>query len=172
MIKNLSDLFHMKQYDCKVYTLDKHISRRWKLQKRVHIDHLVDYEIRNLFRIWIFNQQKIIRSRNVMFDKEKKYDAHDVDLVQTIQKLMIETMYDTTNLNYISQIKKIESNDDLMIINEIDQDKNSFVLLSQFEEKSMNDSEQQLLTSLNRLISLFSFLSSSIAILSSLSFVS
>ena len=65
-----------------------------------------------------------------MFNKDKKYNVHEVDLIQAIQKLMIETMYDTTNLNYISQIRKIESNDDLMIINEIDQNENLFILLS------------------------------------------
>ena len=40
-------------YECKTYILDKHISRKSKMQKRAHIDHLVDYETRNIFRIWI-----------------------------------------------------------------------------------------------------------------------
>ena len=119
IVESLSDLFHFRQYDCKVYILDKHISWRQKLQERAHINHLIDYEVKNIFRIWIFNQRKIIRTQDVILDEDKKYNIHDVDLIQAIQKLMIETMYETANLNYISQIKKIKSNDDLMIINEI-----------------------------------------------------
>ena len=86
----------------------------------------------------------------MIFDENEKYDLYDVDLIQAIQKLMIETIYDTTNLIYISQIRETKSNDDLMIINEIDQSENSFVLLSQFEKNPANDFEQQMFISLDQ----------------------
>ena len=42
---------HFHAYDCKVYSLNKYISRKIKLQKRIHIDYLMNYEIRIIFRI-------------------------------------------------------------------------------------------------------------------------
>ena len=45
------DLSHLHRYECKAYTLNKHIPRKLKLQKRAHIEHLIEYEARNIFRV-------------------------------------------------------------------------------------------------------------------------
>lgn len=112
------NLAHLKRYGCKAYTLDKHIPRRRKLQERAHIGHLIGYNARNIFRIWIPSQRKVIRTRDVMFDEEGKYDAHDIDLIEVIQEPMIETVYEPENLDYISHIREIESDDDLALVPE------------------------------------------------------
>ena len=81
MIEKSSNLSHLHQYDCKVYSSDKHITKKRKLQERAHIEHLMKYEASNIFRIWISSQRKIIKIQDVLFDEKSKYDAHDVDLI-------------------------------------------------------------------------------------------
>ena len=112
IIEKSSNLFHLHQYDCKVYFLNKHIARKRKLQERAHIEHLMKYKASNIFRIWISSQRKIIRTQDVMFDENFKYDAHGVDLIQAITEFMLKTVYEVHNLNILTRIIEIESNDD------------------------------------------------------------
>ena len=112
IIEHSPDLSHLHQYGCKAYTLDKHIPRKSKMQERAHIGYLVDYEARNIFRIWIPSQRKIIRTRDVMFDDKTTYDAHDIDLLQAVKEPMLETVFEAHNLNPITQITEIESDEE------------------------------------------------------------
>lgn len=68
IIDNFSNLNHLHLYDCKTYSLNKHIFRKVKMQIKTHIGHLIEYDVKNIFRIWILNQRKIIKIKNVMFD--------------------------------------------------------------------------------------------------------
>lgn len=52
------NLAHLHQFGCKAYTLNKNIPREQKLEARAHIGHLVGYEARTIFRIWIPSQAK------------------------------------------------------------------------------------------------------------------
>ena len=47
-----------------------------------------------------------------MFDENFKYDAHDVDLTQAITEPMLKTVYEAHNLDPLTRIIEIESNDD------------------------------------------------------------
>ena len=47
-----------------------------------------------------------------MFDENFKYDAHDVDLTQAVSEFMLKTIYEVHNLNLLTRIIKIESNDE------------------------------------------------------------
>jgi hypothetical protein len=81
VLSQVLNLDHLHLYECKTYTLDKHISRKTKLQKRAHINHLIDYEARNIFRIWISSQRKVIRIRDVIFDDNTEYNSFELDLM-------------------------------------------------------------------------------------------
>jgi hypothetical protein len=109
----VSNLDHLHLYECKTYTLDKHISRKTKLQKRAHIDHLIDYEARNIFRIWISSQRKVIRIRDVIFDDNTEYNSFEIDLMQVVNELMLEIIYETQNLNSIINIVEEFSDEDV-----------------------------------------------------------
>jgi hypothetical protein len=95
VLRQASNLNNLHLYECKIYALNKHISKKIKLQERAHIDHLIDYEARNIFRIWISSQRKMIRTRDVIFDENSKYDSSDVDLIQIIIELMLETTFES-----------------------------------------------------------------------------
>ena len=111
VIGNPPDLSHLRRYGCRAYTLNKQISKKQKLQERAHIGHLVGYEARNIFRVWIPSQRKIIRTRDVMFDESISYDAHDIDLLQAINEPMLETTYELHDLDPITQITEIASDE-------------------------------------------------------------
>ena len=110
IVESASNLSHLYQFECKIYALNKYIFRKWKLHERTHINHLLDYDARNIFRIWISSQRKIIRTRDVIFDEKTRYDAHDVDLLQTINESIIETIYEVENIEFINVIREIDSN--------------------------------------------------------------
>ena len=88
VIGNPPDLSHLHHYRCKAYTLNKQIQKKQKLQERAHIGHLVGYEARNIFRVWIPSQRKVIRTRDVIFNENTYYDAHDIDLLQAVNEPM------------------------------------------------------------------------------------
>ena len=102
IVNYFSNLEHLHSYDCKAYSLNKHIFKKHKLQQRVHVKHLIDYETRNIFRIWISSQRKIIKIKNVMFDDQISYNADDIDLMQMIHEFMLKTIYEGPNMKIIS----------------------------------------------------------------------
>ena len=51
IIEKKFSLAHLQVYGCKAYPLIKQIPKLMKLQKRIHIEHLVGYEAKNIFRI-------------------------------------------------------------------------------------------------------------------------
>lgn len=112
------NLSHLYQYGCKAYSLIKHLPKKEKLAERAHIGHLVGYEVRNIFRIWIPSQQKIIRTRDVIFDENAHYDPHDIDLIQVIKEPMIQTTFDPISQGPISQITEISDDEEEELLEE------------------------------------------------------
>ena len=108
VIGNAPDLSHLHQYGCKAYTFNKNLPRKEKMQERAHIGHWIGYEARNIFRIWIPSQHKVIRTREVMFDDSTGYDARDIDLLQAIKEPMLEMTYEANSLDPITLITEIE----------------------------------------------------------------
>ena len=47
------------------------------------------YDSRNIYKIWILSQQKMIRTRNVTFNEDQFYNPDKPDLAQLIEKSMI-----------------------------------------------------------------------------------
>jgi hypothetical protein len=110
-----SNLSHLQLYECRIYLLKNIISRKDRLKSKAFIDYLVKYDFTNIFRIWIFNRMRIIRIRNVIFDKTLFYDFAKLDS----RHLLIISVKDTLEILEVSNNIFFE-----MIIeknNEIDQ---------------------------------------------------
>lgn len=70
-------LFYLKIYGCKAYAFKHHIPRKQKLESCAHIGYLVGYDSTNIFRIWIPSRRKVIRPRDVLFNKKEFYSPAD-----------------------------------------------------------------------------------------------
>ena len=89
------NLSHLKAYGCKAYAHIHNLPKKMKLEERAHVGHLVGYDSTNIFRIWIPSRQRVIRTRDVMFNEGKFYDPSEPDLSQLITEPMIETTFET-----------------------------------------------------------------------------
>jgi hypothetical protein len=79
LIEKKSNLSHLQSYECRAYFLKNIILRKNRLKSRAFIDYLVRYDFINIFRIWISNRMRIIRIRDVLFDKTLFYDFAKLD---------------------------------------------------------------------------------------------
>ena len=81
------------------------------MKERAHIGHLVGYDARNIFRIWIPSQRKVIRTRDVIFDDSTRYDPPDIDVMQAISEPMLplpETFEIPNLLTDLARITEVE----------------------------------------------------------------
>ena len=56
--------------------------------------------------------KKVIRTRDVMFNENTYYDAHDIDLLQAVNEPMLEITYELHDLDPITLITEIGSDDE------------------------------------------------------------
>ncbi|EKG18601.1 Integrase catalytic core [Macrophomina phaseolina MS6] len=89
---NKPNLSHLKAYGCKAYSLRKDLPRTHKLAERAFIGYLVGYDSTNIFCIWIPSQDKVIRTRDVTFDKTSFYDPTETNIGKILGKEVIETL--------------------------------------------------------------------------------
>ncbi len=107
----------MQSYKCKAYFLKNIISKKDRLKSKALIDYLVRYDFTNIFRIWIFNRMRVIRIKNVIFDKTLFYDLAKLDS----RHLLI------TNVKNTLEILKISNNIFFEIIIEKDDEINQMI---------------------------------------------
>ena len=67
------NLARLVQYEAKAYLVNKNISRREKMKTRAHIDFLMSYDSTNIYLIWTFNQRKVFKICDVIFDENNYY---------------------------------------------------------------------------------------------------
>lgn len=83
------DVSHLRVYGCRAYV---HIQNRKKLDRlepRAQIGYLIGYNSTNIFRIWIPQLDRVIVSRDVVFDETKTYDpAFEHQHIQQIIELL------------------------------------------------------------------------------------
>jgi len=88
-IRDLSSILvplygHLKAYSCRAYPLTTKVKRgkerKRKLKPRAHIGYLVGYDSTNIFRIWVLALSKVIRTRDVIFNKDLFFDPKSEDL--------------------------------------------------------------------------------------------
>jgi hypothetical protein len=108
-----SNLSHLQSYDCRIYFLKNIISKKDRLKSRTFIDYLVKHDFTNIFRIWIFNRMRIIRIKDMLFDKTLFYDLAKLDS----RHLLIINVKDTLEIlktsNNIFFEMIIEKNDEI-----------------------------------------------------------
>jgi hypothetical protein len=68
------NLFQIRIYGCRSYARILNLPKKRKVAARAMIGYLVGYEGTNIFRIWIPQKRKVIRTRDVTFNEEKLYD--------------------------------------------------------------------------------------------------
>lgn len=74
------DLSHLHPLGCRAYVFQHNIPRLKKMLPRALIGYLVGYDSRNIFRVWIPSREKVIRSRDVVFNDNLFYDPSEIDL--------------------------------------------------------------------------------------------
>src|ERR1700684_2188175 len=68
---------HLHILSSRVYVLINKIPKKAKLSPRAMIGYLVGYDSTNIFRIWVPQKRKVIRSRDVLIDENKQYNPDD-----------------------------------------------------------------------------------------------
>jgi len=79
---------HLRAYGCRAYPLKYNIPRTQKFEPRAAIGYLVGYDSSNIFRIWIPETDRVIRTRDVIFDESIIYDPQrkEVPITQEISQ--------------------------------------------------------------------------------------
>ena len=67
---------HLRIIGCRAYTKINNIPKKSKMAPRALIGYLVGYDSTNIFRVWVPQKRKVIRSRDVIFDEDKRYDPN------------------------------------------------------------------------------------------------
>ena len=67
-------LGHLRVYGCKAVILDHAVKKGDKFSARGKVGQLVGYESTNIYRIWIPDLHRVVRSTNVSFDEETRGD--------------------------------------------------------------------------------------------------
>ncbi|KID81271.1 polyprotein [Metarhizium guizhouense ARSEF 977] len=87
---------HLKAYGCKAFamTADAQLKlhRKQKLEPRAHIGYLVGYQSSNIYKIWVPHKNKVILTRDVIFNESAFFDNKiaQPELRQTISQLLEE----------------------------------------------------------------------------------
>jgi hypothetical protein len=103
---------HLRAYGCRAYLLKYNIPRLNKLAPRAHIGYLVGYDSTNIFRIYIPNRRKVIRTRDVKFNEQLLYDDSQPDLVNVL-RVRTDQMLEIINVRQIQNLQdELESSYD------------------------------------------------------------
>jgi hypothetical protein len=92
LIQSKPNLFYLRVYSYRAYPLNKHIPRSEKLQVRAHIEYLTGYDLLNIYRVWIPSQKKVVRTRNITFDKKLFYDPAELNLDYILHEEVLQTV--------------------------------------------------------------------------------
>ncbi|KID82365.1 polyprotein [Metarhizium guizhouense ARSEF 977] len=94
--KRQPEIRHLRAYGCKAYAMTAEaqlkLRRKQKLEPRAHIGYLVGYQSSNNFRIWVPHKNKVITTRDVIFNEASFFDNKLVkpELMQSINQLLEE----------------------------------------------------------------------------------
>ena len=80
------NLAHIVQYGTKTYFVDKEIFNLEKIRAKAYIGFLVGYNSKNIWFIWISNQRKVVRTRDITFDENSQYGSYEIDAAQSINE--------------------------------------------------------------------------------------
>ena len=87
---------HLKAYGCKAFAMTADaqlkIRRKQKLEPRAHIGYLVGYQASNIYKIWIPHKNKVILTRDVIFDESSFFENKmaQPEMLQSISQILDE----------------------------------------------------------------------------------
>ncbi len=117
LIEKKSNLTHLQSYECWTYLLKNIIFKKNRLKSKAFIDYLVKYDFINIFQIWISSRMRIVRIRNVIFDKTLFYDFAKLDsrhLLITSVKNTLEILKISNNILFEMIIEKDDEADQMI----------------------------------------------------------
>ena len=79
--------------------------KKLKLDSKIHIKFLVNYNFTNIFRVWVSHLHKVIKTRNVEFDEKSDYDFNQSHLFYELCQQM-NNLTDYMNLSESESIRK------------------------------------------------------------------
>lgn len=96
------NLAHIVQYGPKVYPTEIYIPRREKGRAKAQIGFLVGYDSTNIYHIWIPSQRKVVRTRDVTFNEDSKYQPHELDAAQlTSEPFLMDDTLDIPQSDFV-----------------------------------------------------------------------
>lgn len=66
-------LSHVKVVGCKSYAKNYNRKKGEKMESRTYVRYLVGFEASNIWRIWLPEQNRVLRTRDVVFDETQMY---------------------------------------------------------------------------------------------------
>ncbi|KAL1953486.1 hypothetical protein VTO42DRAFT_2765 [Malbranchea cinnamomea] len=70
---------HIVTFGCKAFVLNKKLTKGRKHAPRAQIDYLVSYDSTNIFRVWIPRLDRVVRTRDIVFDETERYEGEKTD---------------------------------------------------------------------------------------------
>ncbi|EDN09823.1 predicted protein [Histoplasma mississippiense (nom. inval.)] len=85
---------HLHAYGCRAYAkIPNEIlnrNRSQKLDPRAHIGYLVGYDSTNIFRIWIPHLDRVIRTRDVIFNENRRYNPDEPHIEKQLRDWVVQ----------------------------------------------------------------------------------
>ena len=100
----------IRLYGCRAYALKNDIKRTDKLVPRSQVGYLVGYDSSNIFRIWVPQLHRVIRSRDVTFDESIQYrpslaeEPISQEITETVASIEIQDS-DDDDTEFMHQIR-------------------------------------------------------------------
>lgn len=94
--KKQPTISHLKAYGCKAFAMTAEaqlkLKRKQKLEPKAHIGYLVGYQSSNNFRVWIPHKNKVITTRDVIFNETSFFDNSLMkpELMHSVDELIEE----------------------------------------------------------------------------------
>ena len=93
VFNKLPSVTHLKAYGCRAYAMTAaaqlKTNRRKKLDPRAQLGYLVGYASTNIFKIWVPHKDKVILTRDVLFDENTFFDNKlQLDLLDSVKELI------------------------------------------------------------------------------------
>lgn len=73
-------LAHLRTIGCKGYAKNYNRKKGDKMEPRAYVGYLIGYESTNIWRVWLPEQKRVLRTRDVVFDESEKYDPAQASL--------------------------------------------------------------------------------------------
>jgi hypothetical protein len=107
---------HLKVYGCKAFAMTPEAQDKKKRLQRFNpkawIGYLVGYQSTNIYRIWVPSKNKVINSRDVIFDEETTFDGN------------IKTMQDDLLHMHQEEFAELINQADINTVKDRDRDEN------------------------------------------------